>query len=69
MEASRRLATGVAIGLLSFAPLARNGCAVAGMWHNAEDKAARAGSRAIQHYENLRLVYEIESRLAEWRDQ
>jgi hypothetical protein len=34
-----------------------------------EDKVARTWDRAVKYYENLRLVYEIQSRLREWTEQ
>ena len=32
-------------------------------------KAVRLKDRMVKYYENLRLVYEIQSRLKEWTDQ
>ncbi len=34
-----------------------------------EDKVQRTWDRAVKYYENLRLVYEIQSRLREWTEQ
>jgi hypothetical protein len=39
------------------------------VWNNVEDKAYRSWDRTVKYYENLRLVYEIETRLQEIRDQ
>jgi len=36
---------------------------------NVEDEAHRVWSRAVKYYENLRLVFEIQSRLQEWTEQ
>jgi len=34
-----------------------------------EDRAQRGWERSVKFYENLRFVYQIQSRLREWRDQ
>jgi hypothetical protein len=34
-----------------------------------EDRAHRGWERSVKFYENLRFVYQIQSRLREWRDQ
>jgi hypothetical protein len=39
------------------------------IWAGVEDGAHRQWSRLVQYYENLRVVYEIQSRLKEWADQ
>ena len=39
------------------------------VWGDVEDKAYRSWNRTVKYYENLRLVYEIETRLQEIRDQ
>lgn len=36
---------------------------------SVEDEAHRAWNRAVKYYENLRLVFEIQSRLQEWTEQ
>ena len=38
------------------------------IWTAAEDRATRTWQRGVKYYESLRLVYEIESRVKEWRD-
>jgi anti-sigma factor RsiW len=74
-----RYAMGMAFTLLSFAMLGRfAGIEVRGLsradldpvkiWTAAEDRATRAWQRGVKYYESLRLVYEIESRVKEWRD-
>jgi hypothetical protein len=39
------------------------------VWAAADDKVHRAWARAVKYYENLRLVYEVRSRLQEWTEQ
>jgi len=39
------------------------------IWAGVEDGAHRQWSRFVQYYENIRVVYEIQSRLKEWADQ
>ena len=39
------------------------------VWSAVEDRMARTWDRAVKYYENLRLVYEIQSRLKEWSEQ
>ncbi|HTB14938.1 MAG TPA: zf-HC2 domain-containing protein [Bryobacteraceae bacterium] len=74
-----RYAMGMAFTLLSFAMLGRfAGIEVRHLtladldpvkiWTAAEDRAARTWQRGVKYYESLRLVYEIESRVKEWRD-
>jgi anti-sigma factor RsiW len=71
-----RLAMGMAMTVLSFSMLAR--CTGAPVQHlqaadlnpakvlaNLEDRVLRARDRVVKNYENLRVVYEIESRLNE----
>ena len=74
-----RYAMGMAMTLLSFAMLGRfAGIEVRHLtpsdldpvkiWTAAEDRATRSWQRGVKYYESLRLVYEIESRVKEWRD-
>jgi anti-sigma factor RsiW len=69
-----RLAMGMAMTILSFAMLERcTGVRVQHLqaadlnpvriWADVEDKAFRVKDRALKYYENLRWVYEIETRL------
>jgi Putative zinc-finger len=75
-----RFAMGMAMTILSFSMLGR----LAGIegrqlkpadlhpakvWAAADDKVHRAWARAVKYYENLRLVYEVRSRLQEWTEQ
>ena len=39
------------------------------VWTAAEDRVIRWWNRGVQYYENLRVVYEIQSRLKEWADE
>lgn len=74
-----RLAMGMAMTVLSFAMLERcTGIQVqriqaadlnpVRVWGSVEDKAVRAKDRVVKYYENLRLVYEIETRLKDLQD-
>ena len=36
------------------------------VWTSAESKVTRWWNRGVQYYENLRVVYEIQSRIQEW---
>lgn len=38
------------------------------IWNNLEDKAFRTWDRTVKYYDNLRLVYEMETRLKEMQD-
>ncbi len=75
-----RLAMGMAMTILSFAMLERcTGTQVqriqaadlnpARIWGGVEDKALRVKDRAVKYYENIRLVYEVETRLKEFENQ
>lgn len=75
-----RLAMGMAMTVLSLSMLAQvfgievrqlraSDLEPARIWAVAEDGAHRQWSRLIQYYENIRVVYEIQSRLQEWADQ
>ncbi len=39
------------------------------VWTGLEDRAQRGWERSVKFYENLRFVYQIQSRLREWREQ
>ncbi|MGA8025499.1 MAG: zf-HC2 domain-containing protein [Bryobacteraceae bacterium] len=39
------------------------------VWGGVEDKAIRMKDRAVKYYQNIRLVYEVETRLKELEDQ
>ena len=75
-----RYAMGMAMTLLSFAMLGRfAGIEVRTLrpadldpvkiWTATEDRVSRTWQRGVKYYESLRLVYEIESRLKEWREE
>ena len=75
-----RLAMGMAMTILSFAMLERcTGVHVQHVqaadlnpiriWGGLEDKAFRVKDRAVKYYENLRWVYEIETRLRNLQQQ
>jgi hypothetical protein len=65
-----RFVLGIAMTILSFAMLEhRTGVPVQyiqpadynpmRMWHGAEDKVIRVKNRAVQYYENIRLIYQL----------
>jgi hypothetical protein len=71
-----RLAMGMAMTILSFAMLERcTGVRVQHIqavdlspiriWGGMEDRAIRVKDRAVKYYENIRLVYDVETRLRE----
>ena len=75
-----RLVMGMAMTVLSFAMLERcTGVRVqhiqaadlspVRIWGGVEDKALRLKDRGVKYYENLRWVYEIETRLKSLQDQ
>lgn len=75
-----RLAMGMAMTILSFAMLERcTGVQVQHLqpadlnpvriWGGVEDRALRVKDRAVKYYENLRWVYEIETRLKTLQEQ
>jgi hypothetical protein len=39
------------------------------VWTAFDDRVHRAWERGVKYYENLKLVYEVQSRLKEWTDQ
>ncbi len=74
-----KYAMGMAFTLLSFAMLGRfAGIEVRHLspsdldpvkiWTATEDRVTRTWQRGVKYYESLRLVFEIESRVKEWRD-
>jgi len=75
-----RMVMGLSLTILFFGMMAR--CAgipgrrlsptdldPAHVWAGVEDKAHRGWERSVKFYENLRFVYQIQSRLREWREQ
>ncbi|MGA7413850.1 MAG: zf-HC2 domain-containing protein [Bryobacteraceae bacterium] len=75
-----RFAMGMAMTILSFAMLGRcTGVTVnkispadlspAKVWGDLEDKVLRTRDRTTKYYENLRLVFEVKSRLRELQEQ
>src|SRR5262249_53725688 len=75
-----RFAMGMAMTVLSFAMLGR----IAGIeirqwkpadldpvkvWTAAEDRVVRVWGKGVKYYENLRLVFEIQTRLKEWTEE
>jgi hypothetical protein len=39
------------------------------VWSATEDKASRAWERGVKSYENMRVVYQIETRLKQWNEE
>src|SRR5947209_7338423 len=75
-----RFAMGMAMTVLSFAMLQRcTGVQVQHIqaadlspiriWDGVEDRVIRVKDRAVKYYENIRLVYEIETRLKDLQEQ
>ena len=75
-----KFAMGMAMTILSFSMLGRfAGIQVrqlkaadldpVSVWATVDSQAQRAWERAVKYYENLKLVYEVQSRLKEWSDQ
>lgn len=75
-----RLAMGMAMTMLSISMLSQvfgletrptraADLEPARIWANVEDGAHRQWSRVVKYYENIRVVYEIQSRLKEWAEQ
>jgi hypothetical protein len=75
-----RFAMGMAMTILSFSMLGRiagievrqlrpSDLQPANVWATIDDKAHRTWQRAVKYYENLRLVYEVQTRLQEWTTQ
>jgi hypothetical protein len=71
-----RLAMGMGVAALSFfmlkpgvRQLTPSDLNPVKMWTAAENKANRVWERGVKSYQNLRLVYEIQTRLSQWREE
>lgn len=75
-----KFAMGMAMTILSFSMLGRlAGIEVrqlkpqdlhpANVWTAVDNRVHRTWERAVKYYENLRLVYEVQTRLQEWTGQ
>lgn len=74
-----RYAMGMAMTVLSFAMLGRftgihRQLTAADLdpvkiWRATEDRAQRVWGRSVKYYENLRVVFEIQTQLKEWTDE
>jgi len=75
-----RFSMSIAMTILSFAMLGRfSGIEVRQLklsdldpvkvWAATEDRAQRTWERTVKYYENLRVVYEIQTQLKDWTDQ
>jgi hypothetical protein len=71
-----RYAMGMAMTILSFSmlwqfagishPLRQEDLRPDKVWSSLDDKVHRTWERAVKYYDNLRFVYEIQSRLNDW---
>jgi hypothetical protein len=70
-----RFAMGMATTLLSLAMLVHarqmrtSDLNPVKMWAGAENQISRGWERGVKYYENLRLVFEIQSRLKQWSEE
>jgi hypothetical protein len=73
-----RFAMGMAMTVLSFAMIGRfthvpqltpSDLDPVKVWTAAEDKVVRWYNRGVKYYENLRVVYDIQTRLKEWAEE
>jgi hypothetical protein len=75
-----KFAMGMAMTILSFSMLGKlagieirqlkpSDLHPAKVWAAADDRIHRVWARAVKQYENLRLVYEVRTRLQEWTEQ
>ncbi len=74
-----RFAMGMAMTILSFSLLAKfagiperqlkpEDLHPANVWLTVDDRVHRVWDRVVKYYESLRVVYEVQSRLAEWTE-
>jgi hypothetical protein len=75
-----RFAMGMAMTILSFSMLGRfagievrqlkpSDLTPSKILAAADDKVHRSWQRAVKYYDNLKLVYDVQTRLSEWTDQ
>lgn len=75
-----RVAMGMAMTILSFSMIQRfTGLEVrqlrpsdlhpAAVWSAIDNRAHRSWDQVVKYYENLRLVYEVQTRLQQWTEQ
>ena len=75
-----RFAMGMAMTILSFSMLGRlagveprqlqpSDLHPVAVWQALDNRAYRMWERAVKYYENLRLVYEVQTRLQDWTEQ
>ena len=75
-----RFAMGMAMTILSFSLLGRyvgisdrqiqaSDLHPVAIWETVEDRMARTWDGVVRYYENLRVVYQIQSRLSEWSEE
>ena len=73
-----KFAMGMAMTILSFSMLVAfvpvrqieaRGSAAGEVWAGLDDRAHRAWARTVKYYENLKLVYQIQTMLRDWQQQ
>jgi Putative zinc-finger len=75
-----RLVMGMALTILSFSMMARwagisprqlkpSDMDPKKIWASLDDRAMRAWARSVKFYEDIKIVYEIQSRLRDWTEQ
>jgi putative zinc finger protein len=75
-----RLVMGMALTVLSFSMMAKcagvpvrqlkpSDLSPANVYASAEDRISRGWDRTVKFYENLRFVYDVQSRLRQWTEQ
>ncbi|HEY1758976.1 MAG TPA: zf-HC2 domain-containing protein [Bryobacteraceae bacterium] len=71
-----RLAMGMGVAALSFfmlrpgvRQLTLSDLDPVKVWTSAENRASRVWERGVKSYENLRLVYDVETRVSQWREE
>jgi hypothetical protein len=57
-----RFAMGMAMAVISIAMVGR-------FWNAAESGVARSWDRAVKGYENLQVVYDVQTQLEEWSQE
>jgi len=75
-----RMVMGLSLTILFFGMMARcagvpsRGLSAADLepsrvWSGVEDRAHRTWERSVKFYENLRFVYQVQSKIRDWREQ
>jgi hypothetical protein len=71
-----RFVMGMAMTVLSFSvlftsmkPLKPSDLEPAKVWAGLEDRASRAWARTVKYYDNLKVVYQVQTMLHEWQQE